>query len=546
VSSTTESPRAMSGTNDFDLDFVRCVAARAGVVRCIDSDNGSVEVSWSDRRVGQPFAVYLAKNGRYYTLALDFDASKADAGTADRESRLAKALLFAAGLRPVLVESGPTGGRHVIARLDAPGLSGVEANRLVRGLAGLGFRTLDPSPMLNPKTGAIRPPKSPHRLGGHSKVMGDETRALADLQAGSPAERARVLIRMLPWGPRTRPLRLVGHAGHQARLLSAPNRGHYKSRSEEFQALATRAVNDGQTLAEFRSHVTSLPVESAFQSMLDERGSDADRFVAASFANAMRFVRDSPARRGSRNDDAVVLADWAVAVATARLRPSVHKTAEFLLRIATENDRALVGGSSRDVAVGIARSKSTAAEALAWMQTANMIEIAGEWDSQTSRRYRLKPSSDWSGISHRDIPADPLRPDAARAAVALAMDAGNDIYRVRGGLSEACRRVYLSLASRQSVTAAQIAGELGTTAGTVRRHLARLGAVGLARAVGAGHWAAEVRDPHDLARQLGTDGYSVREKRRHESERVSWRVRGVIRRLSAAHTKEQPVRALAA
>src|SRR5439155_13496068 len=56
------------------------------------------------------WSVYVADREGFRTVAADFDASKGDA---DTDARDLIAITASCGLRAVLVESGPTGGRHV-------------------------------------------------------------------------------------------------------------------------------------------------------------------------------------------------------------------------------------------------------------------------------------------------------------------------------------------------------------------------------------------------------------------------------------------------
>lgn len=127
-----------------------------------------------------PWAVYLAdEHGRYHALCFDFDAHHSQEETiqAEQDARECAALLERHGIGALTCVSGPSGGRHVwAASLD--GLEPALVSSIAMGLK-LMLPTLDPTPLLNPRTGCARPPYSPHRLGGASTpVKGDIDRLL--------------------------------------------------------------------------------------------------------------------------------------------------------------------------------------------------------------------------------------------------------------------------------------------------------------------------------------------------------------------------------
>lgn len=123
---------------------------------------------------GRPWAIHLADDrGRYRLLGFDLDAKRGPAAT--DVARL-RELLTRAALPHVVCASGPGGGRHVWAALAEPVTAGVVAG-IARGLSDL-LPSLDPIPLLNASTGALRPPLAPHRHGGRSEVIAGQ---LADL-----------------------------------------------------------------------------------------------------------------------------------------------------------------------------------------------------------------------------------------------------------------------------------------------------------------------------------------------------------------------------
>ena len=106
-----------------------------------------------------PWAVCLADaQGRFRLLCFDLDA-KPDPRQVDHDGAELTRLLDDQQLPHVVCQSGPSGGVHVwLAVRD-----GVDAE-LVAVLTRLlthRLPTLDPSPLLNPATGCVRPPEPP-------------------------------------------------------------------------------------------------------------------------------------------------------------------------------------------------------------------------------------------------------------------------------------------------------------------------------------------------------------------------------------------------
>uniref|UniRef100_UPI003F499A75 zinc finger domain-containing protein n=1 Tax=unclassified Streptomyces TaxID=2593676 RepID=UPI003F499A75 len=122
----------------------------------------------------RPVAMYLTRRHRgayrFQVLALDCDAKRgpdaADQATADAE--LLAAAARAEGIEPVPAESGPTGGRHVWLGC-ADGVPAGVVHRIARAARAL-CPSLDIAPLMNPKSGAVRPPGAAHRYGGHSRL----------------------------------------------------------------------------------------------------------------------------------------------------------------------------------------------------------------------------------------------------------------------------------------------------------------------------------------------------------------------------------------
>lgn len=115
-----------------------------------------------------PWALPLADHDGFRLLAFDLDA-KPDAAAATADAQLLAEALSSVGIAHLVCASGPTGGRHLWVGLSES-VSPALVERMARVLRQL-TPTLDLSPLTNPATGCVRPPGSPHRHGGTSRVL---------------------------------------------------------------------------------------------------------------------------------------------------------------------------------------------------------------------------------------------------------------------------------------------------------------------------------------------------------------------------------------
>ncbi len=115
-----------------------------------------------------PWAVHLAdRQGQFRLLVADFDAH-GDPVRAAADAAAFATVLDQTGVAHVVCESGPTGGRHVwMATEPLPAVWVAGFARLLRAT----YTSVDITPLLNPATGACRPPGAPHRLGGASTLL---------------------------------------------------------------------------------------------------------------------------------------------------------------------------------------------------------------------------------------------------------------------------------------------------------------------------------------------------------------------------------------
>ncbi|WP_158845736.1 hypothetical protein [Streptomyces sp. NRRL WC-3742] len=177
---------------------VRAVSGESGRWRNTYGDTVSVDKVDPAR----PVAMYLTRRHRgvyrYVLVPLDLDAKhQADAQQAATDAELLAAAAAAEGIEPVPARSGPTGGRHVWLGC-AEGVSSTVVQRIARAARVLA-PSLDVAPLINPKSGAVRPPGAAHRFGGYSELTAHSAdQAVTALGAASaPAEAfARLAVRL--------------------------------------------------------------------------------------------------------------------------------------------------------------------------------------------------------------------------------------------------------------------------------------------------------------------------------------------------------------
>ena len=523
------------------MAFTRAVAARSGKVRLIDANNAAVEADWTARAPGSAFSVYLASAGRYTTIALDFDCKHGNADNAQLHATHAKRLLSAAGLRPVMVASGPSGGRHVLVTLNGAGVSSGDARRLAHGLRNLGLTTLDVTPLCNWRTGSIRPPFSPHRLGGRSVVMGDDAEAFNSLHLRSDPNGARWLLRHLPSPIRRRVSAPTDTATSPVSVLleAGPLPEQYNSGSEAVQALITSYVNRRLCRADLEDAIRTADPESPIAMALNPKSAaECDNFLAKSWDRAVRFVAEKPAQaKGSRWTDAEILTAWSASLPTADVSTFTARCATGVLELAVGHERAMIGLSVRDLATRVGVSTSTASKALNEMVDSGLIQAVAKAAGGQARRFRMQHPEDWTCM-WRTVSSSPSMGGVGmqtvrhmHASVQLAEDVSHDIWR-RGGLGEELRLVYVSLAYASAtgtgVRVARMAEETGVTPGHVRRRLNVLQGVGLARRCDPGVWVAEFREGDEVADLLGVRGEGQRQAQSIAEDRLRWRVDGVL------------------
>lgn len=168
----------------------------------------------------RPYAIYLATAaGAFRWLCFDLDAGRAGPdAVADDLTRLCR-WLDAAAVRYVVAASGSPAGRHVWAYV-ADGVDAAAVAELARALRAV-LPSLDAGMLFNPRTGAARPPGSPHRSGTASRLdpahHRDPAAALTRLRVGNLPEVVELVLAVLP------PAARAAASRHATGPVTSPN-----------------------------------------------------------------------------------------------------------------------------------------------------------------------------------------------------------------------------------------------------------------------------------------------------------------------------------
>ena len=521
--------------------FFEAINAQGNRLLLLDERNEAVRGVWSRGASRQGYAAFLASGGRFKTIALDFDGKMAGPDAAIADAEFTMNLLSLGGISAVMCASGSAGGRHVIFTVQPPGLSARRTWELVHRLGNLGLASLDRSNLSNVATGAIRPPMAPRRFGyGRSRILGPSGVALRVLEAGNPPEAVSRFVEEIA-GPSDRRPRLRGPDAEGDAGGAPPGSGSYRTGSEALMGLATHVANRRLREVDLHAAIDALSADDPVRLHLRRQGPDAPRAVRRAWDKAVLVVAERPAVAAAFVDDGEVLRQWR-AVDVSRLPGAQGRVALVALCLAERERRRLIGLPVRWVAEQAGLAKSSAGRALQALVKSNVVEVAGVDRGPRGVRYRLVPVDLWSEDARGTVGIPSSwggvgRPPVPRASpgLALADDLRAEVWSDEG-LGEPARRLYraLVLATSESGGArvADLALEVDRQPRTVARTLTMLKTAGLARASGRGCWVAEVRDPIDLAFDLGVVGTNAARVARHQAERRRDAQRRIAHRLA--------------
>lgn len=150
--------------------------AAGDTMRLWRPDTGFATTKPLSRRLpAEPAAVPLYKRGRATQLVFDLDTKHRGSAAALTDYVRLTTWIAEAGGR-YIADVSTSGGRHIIVPL-ARAVT-VDDVRPLMALVGSRCPTLDPTPMLNTKTGCITAPGSACREGGHRQLIGSVSEAV--------------------------------------------------------------------------------------------------------------------------------------------------------------------------------------------------------------------------------------------------------------------------------------------------------------------------------------------------------------------------------
>ena len=141
----------------------------------VDSDRDHTYADTHDVAAGEPqvpYALHLTDaDHEYVFVVFDLDVGRGGQAAVWRDADTITTLLADHGLDHMVSRSGPGGGVHVWVPVS--GEQGLEAGTVARLARAAARRlpALDIAPLLNPATGAVRPPGAPHRAGGRAELL---------------------------------------------------------------------------------------------------------------------------------------------------------------------------------------------------------------------------------------------------------------------------------------------------------------------------------------------------------------------------------------
>lgn len=508
-----------------------------------------------------PWTIDLTdEHGRFWLAAFDLDAKRVDDfEQATEDLGVLIRALRAQGLPHVVCRSSPTGGFHVFLGLD--GVDKALMTRLATAARAV-LPSLDHGLLCNDRTGAVRPPGSPHARGGASAVMDGDAAALA-----TPAITAADLERLIaalqqlrpavdptttpPTGPVT-----PGHQAHRGlpswgvAHMATIGGGADPSRTGYLCLLAAAVA--GWTRNDIEHAARTAPGMEHYRTRRSpstgrreprkpqEAAARLDRQWDKALARA-NLYRYAPQDRAEEDlTELAGITDMAEGLLRAiRVSPGRWGTTEASLhdaRVLTALAWLALRSGARDTAASLRTIADTAGMAsttvdrsLRRLQDAGFIALARVSEGIDAAVWRV--TERFSTPTRQDGPLHDVtaRPPghlfdiraALLAELEARLEAGRHDVFTRAGLGPTARRVYETLSATPR-NMQQLAWRAGLPRHRAARAVRTLRQLKLA-VVSADVWRKPARDLRGwAARKLGVDRTLHRRAVRHANEREQW------------------------
>lgn len=279
-------------------------------------------------------------------------------------------------------------------------------------------------------------------------------------------------------------------------------------------AIIVHAVRQGAS-PEWLFGVLCNPQNRGGFASMKRRRSDIRRWFERDWERAVRLVNRSPVDASDVRFRVQELREYANRVPWRGVAgASDHSVFDALLRIASRIGRlGDFDASAREVAELAEVSKETAARSLKRLAKRGLVRQERAACGANAAKWSLR--LDWperaqltQTYPHQPLDVEPVCVTHARG----------DIFRW-GTLGKSAGLVWSRL-SNEPLSARQLASELGTLPGTVRRHLGVLFEHDLAVRDDFGHWFLGPESPEAVAEKLGVAGTAEHERQRHREERA--------------------------
>ncbi|MWV51516.1 hypothetical protein GRS96_19825 (plasmid) [Rathayibacter sp. VKM Ac-2803] len=517
-----------------------------------------------------PWAIYLADDaGVFRLLCFDFDGKDSHGVDSDLMEQAAddcdalSAVLHDHQVPHVVCQSSGTGGRHLWVAVRG-GASAADVARLAVA-ARANFRTLDHGMLRNPRTGAARPPLSPHRDGSASTLLRGQAEDLLDavvdaesLHAVTQALEARhPAVRSLSLAPAPAPADAdAQHRTHRG--LSAAGTAHMATVGgganpswTAFMCLLS-AAHAGWTLTDVEHAARTAPGMEHYRTKNTGRGGRrarsreeaADR-LGRQWEKALQFAALHAVLPGQREPRDLTELEGIVAavgdlldrfrVNPGRWGRTERATSErtiltALAYLTLHTGKRTVAASVRDLALLSGLGRTTAASALRTLREDGYVQLIARADGSNASEWRLTGTFSTGYETIRTQPLNNPRPPGqlfSERAILLDLieheltDARHDLF-TRAGLGHLAGKVYALLRREASVTVEVTARLLGVGSRTAATNLSRLRSHRLIVKHTDG-WRRAARDLRTAAaRALGVDGLLEDRAHRYSVEREVW------------------------